>query len=89
MADQQCARGLAALALLALAHCTGEVSEPTGPSACGAAPDGATETRRRFASATVPFGGSCQEEEQTRTCEAGTWTAWSGSFASEVCAVGA
>lgn len=48
---------------------------------------GVVERRTRYASAQVPFGETCESEEQTRRCDAGTWSQWSGSFAAAECQV--
>ncbi|MBK8014604.1 MAG: hypothetical protein IPK13_25045 [Deltaproteobacteria bacterium] len=63
-------------------------TDPQPPSSdCEGAVAGTTETRTRFASATVTPGSSCQDETQTRTCEAGAWTAWTGTFTEASCEV--
>jgi hypothetical protein len=48
---------------------------------------GTTDVRSRYATPSVPFGQSCQSEEQTRTCGNGAWSEWTGSFLHETCAV--
>jgi hypothetical protein len=58
-----------------------------GPAACGNTPSGETESRERYAVASVPHGGTCSVEVQTRTCENGTWSSWSGSFDHAQCHV--
>lgn len=58
-----------------------------GCRSCGDAPSGFVERRTVYEAAVVGAGETCREEEQTRTCNDGTWTAWSGSFAEPECAV--
>lgn len=53
----------------------------------GDAPHGERETRERHETAQVPYGQSCRAETQTRLCENGLWSAWSGTFSAETCAV--
>jgi len=48
-------------------------------------PDGTSETRRRYENETVPLGQECVSEEQTRTCEEGSWSEWSGTYTFESC----
>jgi hypothetical protein len=59
------------------------------PAAC-TAPDaghGTGDVRVRYATATVPFGETCQSEQQTRTCFNGEWSQWTGSHSFESCMV--
>lgn len=59
------------------------------PSAC-TDPDtehGGSDHRTRYATASVPFGSSCEAEDQTRTCSNGAWSDWSGTYAYETCSV--
>jgi len=55
---------------------------------CVGGTNGSQETRTRFKSTSVTFGSTCQQELQTRSCNAGVWTPWSGSFREGVCFVG-
>lgn len=55
-------------------------------ASCGSTPHGGRETRTRFQSSSVPFGQTCQSEDQNRTCANGTFGAWSGSFGFDTCA---
>ncbi len=80
---------LVALLLIGvIAACRPATVVPPVPSSnCDGLPDGAEQSRTRFATATVPFGGSCAAETQIRRCVQGTWSAWSGTFTVESCAV--
>ncbi len=49
--------------------------------------EGKVAERTRYRAAQVPFGESCDAETQTRTCENGSWSDWSGGFGSETCSV--
>lgn len=64
---------------------TGSFSEVTcvvdTPTGCG------YEERTRYAAVSVPFGGTCASEVQTRTCVDGAWGSWSGAFAESSCSV--
>lgn len=55
------------------------------PSDCGPLSHGQSETRQKFQAATVPFGDSCRSERQSRSCENGTLTIWSGTFSFDAC----
>jgi hypothetical protein len=77
----------------------GNIEETLGPCDCGCLPDhsgcatcgcdglpnGTQETRTRYEAASVPAGLACQAEEQTRICQSGDWTGWSGSYVHETC----
>lgn len=68
----------------------GDGDEPDPkPKSCGATPDGQTEKRKRYAEAVVDDYRDCVSESQTRTCNAGSWSAWSGSAQAMECAVAA
>jgi hypothetical protein len=54
---------------------------------CAQTPNGGEEQRIRFATATVPFGDNCVSEVQTRRCENGQLTNWTGSYTVESCTV--
>ncbi len=56
---------------------------------CGDTKHGAAEQRVRFQSASVTFsiGAECKSETQTRTCANGTFSAWSGAYSFDACAV--
>lgn len=54
---------------------------------CDGKPHGSSEKRDRYEAASVPFGNQCRQEEQTRSCDDGSWSNWSGSYAAEGCAV--
>jgi hypothetical protein len=68
---------------------TAESCAVTPPAACAdpVAAHGGVDRRTRFAAATVPFGETCDGEEQVRTCSDGSWSAWSGDFTEDTCAV--
>jgi hypothetical protein len=53
----------------------------------GNVPSGTTESRTRYLASSVPFGQDCQDEIQTRTCNNGTFSNWSGMFAESACKV--
>lgn len=55
---------------------------------CVGGTNGTTESRIRFKADAVAFGSQCEQEVQSRTCQSGVWTPWSGSFASGVCIIG-
>jgi hypothetical protein len=57
------------------------------PPRCGSAALGAVEQRVRYAEAQVVAPAGCASETQERSCGAGGWSAWSGSYASETCEV--
>jgi hypothetical protein len=48
---------------------------------------GATQARLRYAVASAPSAAECQPETQYRTCQNGSWSAWSGSFQEASCLV--
>jgi hypothetical protein len=56
-------------------------------ASCQGVAHGATETRTMFQNASVPAGSLCVSEVQTRTCNNGSFSAFSGSFAAASCAV--
>lgn len=55
-------------------------------AACGTIASGGTATRVAFRADSVPFGQSCEEQNQTGRCENG-YMQWNGSFAFESCSV--
>jgi hypothetical protein len=55
--------------------------------ACDDMQSGDTETRTRYQSLLVPYGSSCVSEEQTRQCDNGRWSHWSGTLTELSCAV--
>jgi hypothetical protein len=59
------------------------------PRPCDDLPHGSTRTQDRYQASVVPFGSSCVSETQTSTCNDGTWSAWSGSYAAGTCVVAA
>ena len=48
---------------------------------------GQTESRVRYQSSTVPYGQSCKQEAQRRTCNDGSWGEWSGVYTSSSCSI--
>jgi hypothetical protein len=50
-------------------------------------PHGQTEVRFSFESETVPYGSTCNKEQQVRTCNNGTLTDWTGTFTKKRCDV--
>ncbi len=64
-----------------------EFCKVEGMASCDSMPHGTMETRPRYESMTVPHAATCKKQDQTRACEDGTWSAWSGSFTFEICTV--
>jgi hypothetical protein len=58
-----------------------------GKKSCGNTPHGGKETRLKFRDEEVEFGSKCLSEEQNRMCDDGTFLAWSGMYAADVCNV--
>ena len=58
-----------------------------GPASCGDLASGGVETRLRYERSTVAFGSTCRSEIQSRTCQNGNFTAWSGDFSFDSCEV--
>jgi hypothetical protein len=52
---------------------------------CGEVPHGESTSRVRYASATVPYGETCDAETQYATCDDGALGAWGGSYAFSEC----
>jgi len=51
-----------------------------GPAAsCDGSPHGAVQERTRYSAASVPYGETCPKQLQTRSCNDGVWTTWTGS----------
>lgn len=59
---------------------------PPAPAACGSTLHGQNESRLSYVRSIVDFGGSCTQETQTRACNNGTFSAWSGTQ-NESCSV--
>ncbi len=57
------------------------------PADCDTAKHGEVESRTRYAALSVPYGTNCSQETQTRTCQNGAWTAFSGAFSAKTCDV--
>jgi hypothetical protein len=55
------------------------------PEPCGTTPSGSSAARVRYRQNSVPFGERCVAEVQTRECDAGVWSPWSGGFEHEQC----
>jgi hypothetical protein len=66
---------------------TFELCTVAPPPPCEGGDHGSQQTRQRFQAAVVPFGTLCVQEEQARSCSAGSWSEWIGTFTSETCAV--
>ncbi len=64
---------------------------PIDPKSCGALASGESESRIRFKKAIVPFGETCNSsanaETQTRTCNDGALSQFTGSFTQVSCVV--
>jgi hypothetical protein len=63
------------------------VSSKFQPSTCDGKSAGSIEQRLRFERSSVSFGEACATETQTRVCNAGKWSDWTGSYSSENCVV--
>lgn len=58
------------------------------PRDCGAGrPHGLAETRVRYRERTLPPGGACVQETQTRSCDNGVYKGWSGTYVWDSCVV--
>ena len=58
-----------------------------GLASCDGMPHGTKQTRARYEAMSVAAGATCAKQDQTRACEDGTWSDWSGSFTFESCSV--
>jgi hypothetical protein len=58
-----------------------------GPASCGATPHGSTEALVRYGAASVTYPDLCQSEVQSRVCNNGTWSSWTGTFTATSCEV--
>ncbi len=56
------------------------------PASCDGVAHGGTESRIRYKAASVPNGSTCEQEEQTRTCNDGVWGTWTGTYTFLTCA---
>jgi len=56
---------------------------------CGTSLHGSTESRIAYSLSSVPYGQNCSnyQQSQTRTCNNGSWTAWSGVYTYSSCTV--
>ncbi len=54
---------------------------------CGALGHGSSETRIQFETPTVAHGETCKSEQQSRACNNGVVSDWSGSFENPTCMV--
>lgn len=59
----------------------------SAPRSCGNIPHGGIDSRTRYQSASVPFGGTCMSEVQTRVCNNGSFSGFSGTFSQNSCVV--
>ncbi len=57
----------------------------SGSQPCGSVAHGTNEERVRYQSEAVAQGSTCMSETQTRTCQNGTFSAWTGTFTHETC----
>jgi hypothetical protein len=48
-------------------------------------PNGGSEQRTRYRESIATSGNQCVSETQTRTCSAGAWGSWSGTYAFDAC----
>ena len=66
---------------------------PTTPPklSCGPIPHNGTESRIAYSAAIVPYGQVCSsiQQNQTRICNNGVFSAWSGTFTNLTCSVAA
>lgn len=56
-------------------------------SDCGDTAHGDDELRVRFATEVADFDSECEEETQTRTCDDGNFSEWSGTFEAATCEI--
>ena len=54
---------------------------------CNQISDGESESRTSYKDISVPFGSTCLSESQTRLCNGGSFSDWSGSFTNATCIV--
>ena len=56
---------------------------------CGSVPHNGTESRIAYNASSVAYGQSCSsiQQTQTRTCNDGVWSAWSGTYQNLICTV--
>jgi len=56
---------------------------------CGSVPHNGTESRIAYSASSVAYGQSCSsiQQTQTRVCNDGVWSAWSGSYQYLTCRV--
>lgn len=59
--------------------------DPAMAAPCGNVASGSHATRVRFRDLDVPYGTSCESEQQQASCADGVLGAWSGSFVQESC----
>lgn len=65
----------------------GSGGEPAMDAPCGSVASGSQATRLRHRDLSVPYGTTCESEQQHATCTDGVLGAWSGSFVQETCGV--
>ncbi|HVJ18571.1 MAG TPA: hypothetical protein VM686_24290 [Polyangiaceae bacterium] len=70
---------------------TGSYDNPScsvgAAASCGGVAHGDSESRVRYESAEVAYGSDCVSEQQSRTCDNGTWGSWTGSYTFDACSV--
>jgi hypothetical protein len=57
------------------------------PAGCEGSPHGTIQSRTLYAESTAVFGSSCKSEVQTRVCNDGAWSGWTGSYSYLYCSV--
>ena len=55
------------------------------PAACEGVPHGTVEWRTRYATPFAHTAGTCVAQAQTRSCDDGTFSAWSGTYTYDQC----
>jgi len=58
-----------------------------GYLSCGNVLHNGSESRVAYSSSSVAYGQVCIQQNQTRTCNNGSWSAWSGTYANLSCSV--
>jgi hypothetical protein len=59
----------------------------TPPASCDGMASGRSQTNNFYAQAVVPYGGQCVPVAQSRSCNNGVWSAWSGDLTLTSCSV--
>jgi len=53
-------------------------------ASCDGSPHGTVQERTRYSATSVPYGETCPKQLQTRSCNDGVWTTWTGSTSAYV-----